>query len=540
MLSTLRSIIHTVNAAEGLQETFDVIVAEISQAMGIDICSIYLRNKDDNSHFLAANCGFDSSKALKTKVPADKGIISLINRKEEPLKVDRGSAHEAFYEIPNSGEDEARAFLGVPIIHHRESLGVLVVQHKSDVIFSEEDEAFLVTLSAQLAGIIVNAELRSLIESTHRKKGSTQFKASSSTPGIGIGKGWVVSPASSLSSVPARKNKDEQAEIKHLRKAMSRARKDIRDLASKLSATLAKQELALFAAYEQMLSHNSLGKKIEQVIKQEKATADSALRIVIDENVKRFSAMDDPYLRERATDILDLGRRVLNHLQQQKASVTKFPKRTILISEQVTSAMIAEVPAKQLVAIISLKGASTSHAAILARSLGIPALMGLRDCPISALEGKSLIIDGYKSLIFVKPARALLGQYKQLQIDERQMLDDLHVKSTRKTVTRDGVHIPLMVNCGLQADLDNDAGVSVDGVGLFRTEYPFMQSERFPSEEEQNKLYRRVLESYKGKPVVIRTLDIGGDKTLPYFPIEEENPFLGWRGIRIDRKRIHF
>ncbi|PCJ48631.1 MAG: phosphoenolpyruvate--protein phosphotransferase [Gammaproteobacteria bacterium] len=533
MLSILRSIIHAVNAAEGLQQTFDVIVSEISRAIKTDICSVYLRNKDDNSHFLVANFGFNPTKTIKTIVPAGKGIISLISQKEEPLKFAEGSSHQAFFEIPNSGEDQAHAFLGVPIIHRRECLGVLVVQRKSQEIFSEQDEAFLVTLSAQLAGIIANAELRNLIESKNRPKISTQFKASSSTSGIGIGKGWVVSVGTSLSSLPKRLTKHPELEIKQLRKAMSRSRKDIRDLASTLSKSLAKNELALFAAYEQLLSHNSLGKKIERLIKAEKFTAATALRKVIDENVKRFTAMDDPYLRERATDILDLGRRVLSHLQQKNLALKNFPKRTILISDQVTSAMIAEVPPKQLVGIISLKGSSSSHAAILARSLGIPALMGLRDCPIEVLESKSLIVDGYKSFLFVKPARALLGQYKQLQVDEQKMLEDLHHTSIKTTTTLDGVNIPLMINCGLQADLENELEATVDGVGLFRTEYPFMQSERFPSEEEQRKLYRGILESFQGKPVVIRSLDIGGDKSLPYFPIEEENPFLGWRGIRI-------
>jgi len=533
MLSTLRSIIHTVNAAEGLQQTFDVIVSEISQAMDIDICSVYLRDKNENSHFLVANYGFSSTTSNKTIVPADKGIISLISRREEPLKLDEGNYHEAFFEIPDSGEDEAHGFLGVPIIHHRESLGVLVVQRKSQQPFSEDDEAFLVTLSAQLAGIIVNAELRNLIESKTRRKSSTQFNSSSSTSGIGVGKGWIVSPLTSLSSVPNRQCKDPDDEIRKLRKAMSRSRKDIRDLASTLSKSLAKQEIALFVAYEQMLSHNSMGKKIERFIKEDRNTAVSALRKIIDENVKKFKAMDDPYLRERASDILDLGRRVFNHLERQNVESSKFPLRTVLISEQVTSAMIAEVPLKQLVGIVSLKGSSNSHAAILARSLGIPALMGLRDCPISALEGKSVIVDGYKGLLFVKPARVLLTEYRQLQLDEQQMLYKLQSSSSKKTTTIDGVNIPLMVNCGLQADLENNFDISVDGVGLFRSEYPFMKSEQFPSEEEQENIYRRILNNYPGKPVVIRTLDIGGDKTLPYFPIEEENPFLGWRGIRI-------
>ncbi|MCP3672911.1 MAG: phosphoenolpyruvate--protein phosphotransferase [Gammaproteobacteria bacterium] len=533
MRSTLRSIIHSVNAADGLQETFDIIVEEVGGAMEADICSVYLLEKDNQNHLLVASYGLNPQLVGKAKIPIGKGIVGHISARGEPFKSEEGSEHEAFFEIPDIGEEGAHAFLGVPITHHRETLGVLVVQQRTSRNYNEDDEAFLVTLSAQLAGIIVNAELRNLVESKARQKPITQFQANSSAPGIAMGKGWVVSPPTSLASVPNRNCKDVDEEIKQLRKSMSRARKDIRDLAATLSTTLAKQELALFAAYEQMLSHNSLGKKIEKLIKEESLWAATALRKVIDDNVKRFMAMDDPYLQERATDVLDLGRRVLNHLQEQSSKPQQFPRKTILISEQVTSGMIAEIPQKYLVGIISLKGSSTSHAAILARSMGIPALMGLRDCPVTALEGKPLIVDGYQNVLFVSPRRVLTEEYKQRQTDEQHMLERLPKKSTAKTKTLDGFTIPLMVNSGMIADFDHDLDLDVDGVGLFRSEYPFMQSDRFPGESEQRHLYRRILKGYKGKPVVIRTLDIGGDKTLPYFPIDEENPFLGWRGIRI-------
>ena len=518
MLSTLRTIIHKVNAANGLQDTFDIIVTEISEAMETDICSVYLKDKETNNHLLVAN--YDLKPEINCQNKANhQNIINLISLRKEPLKL---------------AEDEAlEAFLGVPIIHHREGLGVLVVQQKSQRVFSKEDESFLITLSAQLAGIIANVELRNLVESKKRRKAPTQFTASSSTPGLAMGKGWVVSPPTSLANLPVRHSKNTDHQIKILRKALSLARKDIRGLAATLSETLAKQEFALFNAYEQMLSHNSLGKKIEALIKTKQLTAPSALSQIIDDNVKRFSAMEDPYLRERSTDILDLGRRVLTHINEQSTEANVFPKKTILISEQVTSGMIAEVPPKQLLGIISLNGSASSHAAILAKSMGIPALMGLRDCPISALEGKALIIDGYKNLLFVKPMRSLVDEYKQIQISEQQMLKNLQRKSLTNTKTADGLIIPLMVNSGMLADVQHELKVIVDGVGLFRSEYLFMQNQQFPSEEEQRLLYRSILKAYQNKPVVIRTLDIGGDKTLSYFPIKEENPFLGWRGIRI-------
>ena len=533
MLSTLRSIIQTVNGAKGLQETFDIIVNETSRAMNTDICSVFVLEKDQQHNLLVASEGLNPKIIGKLKIPADKGLIGQIISREEPFKINEASDHEAFYKIPDSGEEGAHAFLGVPIIHHRKVLGVLVVQQKTHRIFTEEDEAFLITLSAQLAGIIASAEHRSLVVSKSRGRSQSQFESNSSAPGIAIGKCLVVSPTTSLRTTPDRNCKDAADEIKQLRKALSKSRKEIKGLAAGLAGSLAKQEIALFSAYEQMLSHNSLGRKIEGLIKKENLWSATALRRVIDDNVSRFIAMEDPYLKERANDILDLGRRVLKHLQQQDSKKPTFPMKTILVSEQVTSAMMAEIPRKRLAGIISLKGSYTSHAAILARSMGVPALMGIRDCPIDVIDGKALIIDGYRNILFVTPSRAIREEYKQRQIDEQHMLDDLQKKITRTTKTLDGHVVPLYVNSGMAVDFEQESEVPVDGVGLFRSEYLFMQAKHFPGEEEQRDYYQHILKTYRGKPVVIRTLDIGGDKSLPYFPIEEENPFLGWRGIRI-------
>jgi len=533
MLATLRSIIQTVNAAKGLQETFDIIVTEISQAMKTNICSVYVLDNDKQHNVLVATSGLNTKKVGKLKIPINKGIIGFISTRKEPLNIDEASEHEAYIEIPGGCEEGSHACLGVPIIHHRNVIGVLVVQQKKRRRFSEEDEAFLITLSAQLAGIIASAEHRDLVESKSPRRPQSRFNSNSSAPGIAVGKGWVVSPSTSLATIPDRNCKDTEAEIRLLRKALSKSRKEIRDLAATFSGRLVKQERVLFQAYEQMLSHNSLGKKIESLIKKEELWSATALRKVIDKNVKRFIAMDDPYLQERASDILDLGRRVLKHLQQQGTAPNRFPRKTILISEQVTSGMIAEVPRKYLIGIISLKGSYTSHAAILARSMGIPALMGIRDCPIDAIDGKALIIDGYKNCLYVSPGKAIREEYKQRLKDEQQMLNNLQQGTTKHTKTIDGHVIPLLINSGMATDFEHESEASGDGVGLFRSEYLFMQTDCFPGEEEQRDYYRRVLEAYKGKPVVIRTLDIGGDKTLPYFPIDEENPFLGWRGIRI-------
>jgi len=535
MLSTLRTIIQQVNAAGDLDQTFEIIVKQVCQAMETDICSIYQLSENKNHLNLVASQGLKTNIIGKAKLTIEQGIVGYVCRKEEYVNTDDAREHKAFYLIPDSGEDEALAFLGVPLLHHRQVLGVLVVQQFSKRKFSEDDVSFLITLSAQLAGIILNAGAIANIKTTKQNRPATSFRAVSAVPGIAIAKGWVVTPPGLLEKIPDRPCKDVAQEITLFRAALSQSRKEIRNLRKNLSNELPKQQLALFDAYEKILGHNSLGRKVENVIKRKQIWAPAALRHIIELDVNQFYQMDDPYLQERATDVLDLGRRVLSHLQEDQKKRRNYTKKIILISDQVTSAMIAEIPPRLLKGVISINGSSTSHAAIIARSMGIPALMGIRDCPQEALENKTLIIDGYSKKLVVSPKRITVNDYRERQEKEQQLFGKLTKSGSKKvhTKTKDGVKIQLLLNASpiLNHKLDNE--ISVDGVGLYRSEYLFMQSDSFPGEQEQYEMYQSLLDAYPNKPVVLRTLDIGGDKSLNYFPIDEDNPFLGWRGIRI-------
>jgi phosphotransferase system, enzyme I, PtsP len=534
MLANLGAIIQAVNAAHDLRETYDIIVERVQLQFDAKICSIFNYNEQTEGYRLAATVGLDRHLIDKLEVPSKASLVSLIADREEPLRLEHVQSHESFYPIPGIADGQAVTFLGIPILHHRQVLGVLVIQHLAPHSYSEDDEAFLMTLSAQLAAIIANANLRAKVEA--KQVGALQptlFKASSSAPGLAVGKGWLAVPSADLANVPKRAAKDTDAEIHLFRRALNKARTDIRKLAEQLANSIDKQQLLLFEAYQQLLSRKSLGLEVEQLIEQQQVWAAYALATVINQKVDSFLAMSDPYLQERATDIADLGQRVLSNLQSQNMQATHYPKNTILIAERVTSAMMAEVPKGRLQAIVSIKGSAASHAALLAKSLGIPALLGLRDCPLTALDGKTLIVNGYDLELLVRPSNAIKNEYLERIASEQQYLEQLQRKQKLKAITKDGIHIPLLVNTGMLAHSDPLPNVRYEGIGLYRTEYSFMRSERFPTEDEQVKLYERLLTDNKHKPVTIRTLDIGGDKQLNYFPIVEENPFLGWRGIRV-------
>jgi len=535
VLNLLRHIVQKVNAAGDLKNTFQVLVEQTCQAMQADICSVYLVDDEQKHLNLVASQGLNKAIIGKASLTLEQGIVGQVYQKEEFINTDDASSHEAFHPLANSGEEGAKAFLGVPLIHHRQVLGVLVLQQFSRRKFTEEDISFLITLSAQLAGIIVNAENRANISEAIKSSTYAEFNVVAAIPGIAIASGWVVTAPGILEKIPDRPCSDIDAEIQTLRQALKKARQEFRDMRKNLEHELPKQQLALFGAFEAMLSHNSLGRKIERRITRDQIWAPAALRHTIEESVQQFYELEDDYLQERAADVLDLGRRVLSHLQKHKLRKKTYTKNIILIAENLTSAMIAEVPPSRLKGIISLQGSTTSHAAIVARSMGIPALMGIRDCPLDLLENRQLVLDGYGKKLLVSPSRKVITEFRTRQAKEELFLGKISQSSGRRvhTKTKDGHKIQLLLNVSPFDTYHLENSIRVDGVGLYRTEYLFMQSKSFPGEQEQYEEYRKVLAAFPNQPVVLRTLDAGGDKHLPYFPIKEDNPFLGWRGIRI-------
>jgi phosphotransferase system enzyme I (PtsP) len=224
---------------------------------------------------------------------------------------------------------------------------------------------------------------------------------------------------------------------------------------------------------------------------------------------------------------------VLAYLQAAEKDVRDYPPSTILVGEELTASVLGEIPREKLAGIISVRGSGNSHVAILARAMGVPTVMGAVDLPYTKLQDRELIIDGYNGEVHLNPSPEFRRRFEEMLAEDVALSQDLETLRDEPCETLDGKRLPLWVNTGLMADVARSLDMGAEGVGLYRTEVPFMLRERFPSEEEQRQIYRSQLEAFAPKPVTMRTLDIGGDKSLPYFPIEEENPFLGWRGIRV-------
>ncbi|MBL4799078.1 MAG: phosphoenolpyruvate--protein phosphotransferase [Oleispira sp.] len=537
MLDTLRSIVQEVSAATDLSSALEVVVTRIRNAMRTEVSSVYLYDSESKRYSLMATKGLNQNAVGNVSLATSQGLVGLVGSREELINTEDAPAHPRYHYLSETGEEKYHAFLGVPIIHHRRLMGVLVVQQQERRKFDESEEAFLVTMSAQLAGVIAHAEatgnIAAAAKATKTPK-EARFSGVPGAPGVAIGTALVIYPAADLASVPDKVAEDIEAEIERFETALIAVRRDIRSVGQKLSNDLRPEEMALFDVYLNMLDDNALGAEVITKIR-EGAWAPGALRQVVQQYIGHFDRMDDAYLRERASDIRDLGVRILAYLQESGGlgQVGQYHENTILVSEELTPAMLGEVPTDKLKGLISIQGSSNSHVAILARAMGIPTVMGVVDVPYAQLDGLELVVDGYRGRIYSQPSDQLREQYENIYQEEQILNKDLECLRDKPAITQDGYRIPLWVNTGLITDALRSLERGAEGVGLYRTEVPFMMKDRFPTEKEQTDIYRQQLEAFAPNPVTMRTLDIGGDKSLPYFPIKEDNPFLGWRGIRV-------
>ncbi len=508
--------------------------ASVRESMGTEVCSVYMRNPETGGLVLRATRGLNPDQVGIASLAPGEGLVGLVAEREEPVNLEDAESHPSFQFLPDLGEEQFHSFLGVPIIHQREVLGVLVVQQVERRRFDESEEAFLVTMSAQLAGVIAHARVTGAVVKGESSGAGASARVSGvpGAPGIAIGTAVVVSPSADLYTVPKRRAENRRRELRAFREALDCVRADIQTVADNLGSELNPEDHALFDVYLGILDDSTIGAEVAGLIKAGE-WAQGALSQVMIEHIRHFERMEHSYLKERAVDVRDLGTRVLAYLQESTVESRSYPANTILVAEELTATSLGEVPRHQLAGLISVRGSGNSHVAILARAMGVPTVMGAVDLPYTRLQDHELIIDGYTGTVHLSPSAELRQRFQQALDQDLALSRDLESLRDQPCETLDGHRMTLWVNTGLMADVTRSLEQGAEGVGLYRTEVPFLLRDRFPSEEEQRQIYRNQLEAFAPRSVTMRTLDIGGDKALPYFPIQEDNPFLGWRGIRV-------
>ncbi len=527
MLTQLREIVEKVAGAPRLNEALEILVNEICFAMKTEVCSVYLADHDHRCYYLMATRGLKKPRGKAVALAFDEGIVGLVGRLAEPINLADAQSHPSFKYVPSVKEEHFRAFLGVPIITRRQLLGVLVVQQREHRQFDESEESFMVTLATQMATLLSQSQLNQLFGQFRQ----TRIRALAASPGVAVAPGWLDVTQPSLDQVSAASTLDVQRERERLSLAMNEASSEFRRFSKRFSASVQKESAAIFDLYSHLLSDARLKKDLFAEI-DDGSVAEWAVKKIIEKFAAQFARLQDSYLRERAGDLRVLGQRLLFHLDDTLQGTNAWPARFVLVADELTATTLAELPQDRLAGVVVRDGAANSHAAILVRAMGIPAVMGA-DIQPELLNKRLLIVDGYRGELLIDPEPVLVKEYQRLISEENELSKMAEDVVEQQGELKSGERIQVMLNAGLSAEHERALGSWVDGIGLYRTEIPFMLQSGFPSEEEQVAQYQGMLQLFLNKPVTLRTLDIGADKQLPYMPISEENPCLGWRGIRL-------
>ena len=529
----LTRIVQDVALIETPERQVEFIVDSISHVIAVDVCTLYRQNYKGEMEMLATH-GLSSVHPLI--IPPQKGLVGLVARSRHPINLDNAPTHPEFHYVPNCGEGVFKGFCGVPLVSHGDVIGVLVVQRYEALKLNDLDEAFLVTISSQLALLVSRLAFKEAVYLDN----SISANGVSGSAGLGIGQVHLCLSAG-LNSIVDKHCDDVEVELDKWKRLIVLAQIELRREQSSLGDKLSQDVSSIFDVYLKMLEDPSLINKVEQEIREGFCMM-SALNLSIKYFTEVFRNIDDPYLRARGEDMQHLGNKLFDvWLQNQHQKIEPelvFDSPVVLVGTQISASDFTLVPLNKLAGIVSYEGSALSHTAIMANALGVPAVLGT-DVLRGIRQKDSIIVDGNSGQVILRPLDSVLNEYRHLMaraIDFGLKLEEL---SDLPSVTQDGTRIELMTNSGLQIDILPGLKKGAEGVGLYRTEIPFMVRQSFPTEDEQIEDYRKVLKAYTGKPVYMRTLDIGGDKQLPYFPITgEENPALGWRGIRFTLDNI--
>jgi len=530
-LTELSRIVREVAAASDLNSALSVLVRRTREVMGVDVCTVYVTDETDRRHVIAATDGLSSRVVGNVQVDFGQGLAGRIAESRRPLNLEQVPPELDHGFLSQTQEGPYAGVLGVPVVHQTRVLGVLLVRQRAARRFEDVDEALLTTLAAQLGGAIAHAKASGEWCRACRPQGPRRIDGEPGAPGLAIGRALVVVDCGPVRNIPDRAVVDLRAEEARLHEAIRAVREETFALDEGFAGRLTEADRALFGAYGLLLdSPEILGKALAGVRRGNWAPGSVAR--VIETYATRFDAMPDPYLRERAADIRALGGRVVSHLLGQADSLEIGEAPTILVGERLSALDIGQAQRANLVGIVSGEGSSLSHAAILARALGVPAVVGVSGLPLPLLDGQELAIDGTAGHVHLRLSGPLRDELERSIESQRRIDASLEPLRDLDAVTTDGHSVALFINAGLGADLEIAAAAGSSGIGLYRSELPFMLFDRLPSEHEQQRLYRKTLETISPLPVTLRTLDIGGDKQLPYLRIPGLRASHGQRGIR--------
>jgi len=528
--------LHDVMASRlGAQAKLNRVVKIIADAMASEVCSIYLLR--DGVLELYATVGLKQEAVHVTKLALGEGLVGSIAKSVEVLNLAEAAGHPEFAYRPETGEELFHSFAGVPIIRKERAIGVLAVQHADPRAYDELEIEALQTVAMVLSELIANAGLADRAVApgdAARDDGMTRLTGLKLVVGMGEGIAVYHQPRILIEHTVAE---DIEAERRRVYSAFVKMREQIDAMMGQAEFGTVGEHQEVLETYKMFAYDEGWSRRINEAI-DSGLTAEAAIERVRQRTAQRMRQIDDPLLQDRMHDLDDLANRLLRIVSGQLGTAAKagVPQDAVLIARNLGPAELLEYDRRKLKGVILEEGSLTAHVTIVARAMGVPMIGRVRDVRQRIAEGDHVLIDGGEAVAFARPTPSMQEAFEARLAAGRKRSAEYAAVKDKPPVTRDGVRVSVMVNAGLRDDVAALGATGADGIGLFRTEFQFLVSATLPRRESQQRLYRAVLDAAGGKPVVFRTVDVGGDKSLPYLnpsPEVEENPAMGWRALRL-------
>ncbi|WP_225889785.1 phosphoenolpyruvate--protein phosphotransferase [Indioceanicola profundi] len=534
LLARLRDVMAGSGSA---QDRLDKIVKTIAHEMGADVCSCYVMRAGEVLE-LFSTIGLNPGAVHKTRLRVGEGLVGDVAAHSRPVALANAQSHPNFAYRPETGEDPFNSFMAVPILRGGRVRGVLAIQHTERRDYHEQEVETLQTIAMIVAELVAAGDLvdsRELSLVNDLVLLPSRLDGVSLNRGVGMGLAVLHRPQLTVRQMVAD---DPEAELVRLKQAVDSMHSAIDQMMIAVGESDG-EHAEIMQTYRLVASDRGWLNRIREAIRTG-LTAEAAVQRVQNDNRARMQAIADPYLRDRLLDLDDITNRLLMHLTGKPVDAMggTLPDECILVARNLGPAELLDYDRRKLRGLVLEEGAAYSHVAIVAKALDIPVVGQCSEVLTRVETLDFLIVDGDNGQLFVRPAEDIQELFHASLVARQRRAAEFAGLRDLPAVTRDGVPVRLMLNCGLHIDLPQLQVTGADGIGLYRTEIPFMVRPSYPDVSVQQEAYAKVLDEAGGKPVVFRTLDVGGDKMLPYFPeLGEENPALGWRAIRIGLDR---
>ncbi len=542
-LKVVHEISDLINKSVGLNTVLGRVARKISSSLNYDVVSIYIWDDSKKILRLTANRGFHVKPKSDIFLQSDEGLTGVVHKTKVPLIAMPASEHPNYKYFPEIGEEEYESYIGVPIMLHDVCVGVLVGQNRTPMQITPAEQTLFQIIALRLAGVLEVANTLDRLKPPSMVKHETRsYQGKGVSEGVALGKAVTFRGLFRRMSAMEITARTPEIEKKRVVNSIKNVSRDLRDTIEKMDSEgkLSKNEVDIFRSHLMIVNSREMEKETTELIDETRVSAEAAVVEYLESHALRFESLPDSYMRERAYDFRDIGERILRDLTRSKdgdTSASADGESVILVAREIGISFVTAVEGK-VGGIVLEKGGETSHAVIIAKSLGIPMVVGIDNIVNLVHPGENMIVDGRSGFIFTNPDQVLRDEYLSMHQKAVELRNFIETEAEKSTGA--GIDVKITANVGVPADAEVAKRYGIRSAGLFRTEFAFARFKKWPSVRSQLKIYKEISASFEDG-VTIRTLDVGSDKILSYLNMpEEENPLLGLRSIRFSMEYLHF